>query len=247
MQLTFPKILLANIVLTALTACSSTNIATFKISDVEAKKWIEEGNKVEQCLFYKQWKQGGLNGLSDEERHLYTKYVHQIPLINIIGLNNFQTIANNLESQQYTSQQYLKFNHSNKTNFDKNWCANLKSQYKQELSQIRMEIKQQKAQAAEQRKSEVARQKQAEKERKAREAYLKTPAGQAELARLQQQEYQKQMLEYQRQMAEASKRAAAAAEAANTDAFGLPKNSPFGLGKNVNCMTTFGYTHCNRY
>lgn len=204
------------VIITFLTACSSTNIATFKISDIETKKWIEEGNKAEQCLFYKQWKQSKFNGLSDEEHHLYTKYVHQIPLIKIIGLNNFQTITRNLESQQYTSQQYLKFNHSNKTDFDKKWCDNLKSQYKQELSQIRIEIKQQKAQAEAQRKAELARQKQAEKERKAREAYLRTPAGQAELARQQQLAYQQQMLAqqqaYQQQMLEMQRQAAQQAE-----------------------------------
>lgn len=233
---------------TVLTACSS-GFATkqYKISDEEAMKVVEEGYKAEQCLFPKEWKNNSFSGLSNEEKTLHSKYVFLLPLAKVVGSDNYQTIYNSPQLRQYTEQQLNKFSNANKAKFDKTWCNNLKSQYKKDLTQLQANIKQKKAQAAAKQKAEIARKKQEEKARKAREAYLRTPAGQAELARLQQQEYQKQMLKYQKQMAEAAERAADAAEAGNTDAFGLPKNSPFGVGKNVNCMTTFGYTQCHRY
>lgn len=223
-ELTMLKKSLAIVAVTTLLSACSTGVtnystkpsATFKISDIDTQKWIEEGNKAEQCLFPKQWKKNTFKDLSDEEKYLHLIYVYRNPLINIIGQNNFQIIDASPESQQYIYQQYLKFNHSNKTKFETNWCNNLKSKYKHDLAQIKQNIKQQKAQIAMQKKAEIAHQKQEEKERKAREAYLKTPAGQAELARQQQIAYQQHMLAqqraYQEQMLQMQRQAAQQAE-----------------------------------
>ncbi|OOF77153.1 hypothetical protein BKG96_08810 [Rodentibacter caecimuris] len=184
-----------------------TNSPKYEISDENTKKWVLEGNKVEQCIFSKEWKAGNFNKLSDEERYLHQKYVYEMTLGQVISPNNIHLIGSDSASQVYLHQQFLKFNHGNKIEFDKNWCNNLKAQYKNELIQVKNYVKQQKAQALAQQKELKRQQAQAEKERKAREAYLRTPQGQAELAYQQQmleqqRQYQQQMLAAQRQAAE---------------------------------------------
>ncbi|MFK5238158.1 DUF5358 family protein [Glaesserella parasuis] len=225
MQHSFPKILLASIVLTALTACSSNYNSyiqpKFKISDEQAQQFVRAGNNIEQCIYPK------LKGMSfgEEQRKVYSKlsepehYVlrklMQEELRLIIGEQNFITLSNDQVSQAYLSQKHSQFNNQI-ANVDPQKCNVWKQEFNTELKIAKAEYKKAKqAQLAQQREAERQR-KQAEKERKAREAYLKTPAGQAELARQQQLAYQQQMLAqqqaYQQQMLEMQRQAAQQAE-----------------------------------
>lgn len=218
MQHSFPKILLASIVLTALTACSSNYNSyiqpKFKISDEQAQQFVRAGNNIEQCIYPK------LKGMSYEEaqRKVYSKlsepehYVlrklMQEELRLIIGEQNFITLSNDQVSQAYLSQKHSQFNNQI-ANVDPQKCKVWKQEFNTELKIAKAEYKKAK-------QAQLAQQREAEKERKAREAYLKTPAGQAELARQQQLAYQQQMLAqqqaYQQQMLEMQRQATQQAE-----------------------------------
>lgn len=181
-----------------LVGCGSHNVyrqqtPKYKISDEETKKWIIEGNKFEQCLFPKEFEKQTLANLSQEELYLYNLFIWGKSLQNVMGDSIAQTIFSDDASKNYAfNTQAPRFNHSQKAEFSKQWCANEKKQYNSALKQLKIEIKKAK-------QAEIARQKQAEKERKAREAYLKTPAGQMELARLQQERQHQEMMALQRQ------------------------------------------------
>ncbi|MEH8031639.1 DUF5358 family protein [Gallibacterium anatis] len=189
----FKKLLLSSLVL-VLTACSAS--PKYKISDEDAKKWIIEGNKVEQCLFPKEYKAKNFNSLSQEERYLQAMGALNT-LAQVIGMHNYQLIGSDFLSKQYLQKQYEKFNHSNPISFDPKWCNALKKDYQIALKQIREQQKKQKAE-------ELARRKQAAKEEAARKAFYATPEGQAYLARqqliAQQQAMQAQMAMQQQQI-----------------------------------------------
>ncbi|MGX2975831.1 DUF5358 family protein [Ursidibacter arcticus] len=201
----------------ALVGCGSSNYQTYyqqaepkyKISDEDTKKWIVEGNKRKQCVFAKQYKNKNFNNLSEIEKQLHFSVVQASSLIEVIGRNNVQIIDNDSASKNYLIAQYNKFNHSDPVLFDQKWCAQQKREYAQVLKQAKREQEKRK-------KEEIARKQKEEQERKAREAYLRTPAGQAELARQQQLAYQQQMLAqqraYQQQMLEMQRQAAQQAQ-----------------------------------
>lgn len=180
-----------------LVGCSSSNVYSsakplYKISDEETKKWIIEGNKFEQCLFPKVVEKQTLSHLSKEEQFLHDLFVWGKSLQNIVGDNIAKTIFNDNASKNYAKKKIIKFNHTQKAEFSKQWCANVKKEYNTGLKHLKIEIKKAK-------EAELARQKQAEKVRKTREAYLKTPAGQMELARMQQERQHQEMMALQRQ------------------------------------------------
>lgn len=190
-----------------LTGCqnlTSYQIA-YKLSDEDAKKWVVEGNKIEQCLFAKEYQTRNFNNLSDEERQLLWKgVVNELSLI--IGGQNAQLIDNDLASARYARSQFQKFNHSEQAMFESQWCDALKRDYSQALKQLRAEIKKRKAE-------ETAREKNLERQRKAEADFYASKEGQAYLAQqqlmLQQQNLQNQVelqqqaqrMAYERQLA----------------------------------------------
>ncbi|WP_118878931.1 DUF5358 family protein [Haemophilus haemolyticus] len=209
-----------------LTACGSSyqfipQQPKYKISDEDMKEVVSVINKLEHCIHPE------LKGLTleDADRKVYRKYSQEErilwnnaqlnTIVKVIGERDSRIIANDPASQAYFSEQHKKFN-NNIANVDVNECKAFKRDYNNAISELRKQIQEQKKQAiAKQKAAEQqrkAQQIQAEKERKAREAYLKTPQGQAELARQQQAEYQRQMLaqqrEYQQQMLEMQRQAA---------------------------------------
>lgn len=84
----------------------------YKLSDEDAKKWIIEGNKREQCVFPKEYASKNFNNLSLEERQLYFNGVILNSLILVIGEANARLAVNDPASYQYLQSQYQKFNHS---------------------------------------------------------------------------------------------------------------------------------------
>lgn len=159
----------------------------YKISDEDTKKWIVEGNKIEQCLFSKQRKNKSFNSLPDIEKQLHFNKVIIGSLVNTIGVDNARLAMSDPVSIEYTQKQFKKFNHTELVNFDAKWCKTEKREYAKALETAKQERKKQEKEA-------LARKEQAEKERKAREAYLATPQGQADLAR---QQYQQALLAQQ--------------------------------------------------
>ena len=190
-----------------LTGCQNltSHQIAYKLSDEDAKKWVVEGNKIEQCLFAKEYQTRNFNNLSDEERQLLWKgVVNELSLI--IGGQNAQLIDNDLASARYARSQFQKFNHSEQAMFESQWCDALKRDYSQALKQLRAEIKKRKAE-------ETAREKNLERQRKAEAVnYIRTVKG-AYLAQqqpmLQQQNLQTQVelqqqaqrMAYERQLA----------------------------------------------
>lgn len=183
-----------------LSACSSLIPATakYKISDEDTQRAIIESNKMEQCLFPKQYKSGNFSTLSEEERALIQNGQRYF-LASIIGSQNLNIIDSDALSKQYAIQQWNKFNHSRPADFTKEWCNTQKNYFNTALKQLKAQIQQQKDQ-------ELAKQKQAEKERLAREAYLASPEGQAYLAQqqliAQQQAYEQQLMAARRAAAQ---------------------------------------------
>lgn len=178
----------------------------YKLSDEDAKKWIIEVNKMEQCVFAKEYQAKNFNNLSNEERFLYDNGVIKSTLARIIGGQNMQIIASDPASQQYTIAQYQKFNHSEKATFDPQWCEAQKRDYNQALKQLRAEIKKRNAE-------QIAKEKELERQRKAEADFYASKEGQAYLAQqqlmVQQQNLQNQMalqqqaqrIAYERQIA----------------------------------------------
>ena len=190
-----------------LTGCQNltSHQIAYKLSDEDAKKWVVEGNKIEQCLFAKEYQTRNFNNLSDEERQLLWKgVVNELSLI--IGGQNAQLIDNDLASARYARSQFQKFNHSEQAMFESQWCDALKRDYSQALKQLRAEIKKRKAE-------ETAREKNLERQRKAEADFYASKEGQAYLAQqqlmLQQQNLQNQVelqqqaqrMAYERQLA----------------------------------------------
>lgn len=163
----------------------------YKLSDIDAQHWIIESNKVEQCLFYNEWKNHNFYNLSKEEKDLLNYFVNLKTLIRLIGEDSFKIIQLDKKSQEYADFKFRKFNHSEPVIFDNTWCQSLKSEYAISLNKLRAQIKAQ-------REQEKAKQQQAEKERIAREAFLATPQGQAYLAQ-QQMIARQQAMQYQQQ------------------------------------------------
>lgn len=185
-----------------LVGCGSSNVyrsaePIYKISDEHMKKVIFEQNNLEQCIYPQ------LKGLSysEADRKVYSKKSEaekitlskffQEGIIKIIGEQNFAKLSSDQSSQYYFSLQHSKFNNQN-AKVNKAECSAFKKEYYPELKKVQNELRKAK-------EAELARQKQAEKERKAREAYLKTPAGQMELARIQQERQHQEMVALQRQ------------------------------------------------
>lgn len=217
-----------------LAACSYTPPQPkYKISDADTQRWIEKGNQVEQCVFAKEYRQKNLI-LPQEEHFLHKRYVWENTLIDTIGLINVQLLMNDSASREYLALQQKKFNHSNPTTFDQNWCNTQKQNYQQELKQLKAETKQRNAEAqkrqagtlARQRQAEkeleaeakkrqaeeLARKRQAEKERKELEAFYKTPQGRIVKAQEEMAAAQWAAAQAQQQAAYAQEQAAYAAE-----------------------------------
>lgn len=205
------KYLSITVICSLLTACSSTNVIytpKYKISDEDVKEIILIGNNLEHCVHPE------LKGLTFEEadKKVYRKYtqeerilwnnVHVNTIYRVIGERDATVIMNDPASQAYLAEKFTKYNNQI-ANIDPAECKTFKKEYKNTLHEIKKQIEiHQKQVIAQQKEEEQQRKKQqiqAEKDRKAREAYLRTPQGQAELARQQQLAYQQQMLEQQRQ------------------------------------------------
>lgn len=172
----------------------------YKLSDEDAKKWIIEGNKIEQCVFPKEYASKNFNNLSLEERQLYFNGVMLMSLASVIGGQNVNLIRSDVASSQYAESQYNKFNHSEKAIFDPQWCEVQKQSYRQALKQVRENMAKQKAQA-------LTQQKEAERQRKAEAEFYSSKEGQAYMAQqqimAQQQAMQNQIqLQQQQQMQE---------------------------------------------
>lgn len=170
----------------------------YKLSDEDAKKWIIEENKREQCVFPKEYAAKNLNNLSPEERQLHFNGVILGSLTHVIGAANARLAVNDPASYQYLQSQRQKFNHSEKASFDPQWCEAQKRDYSQALKQVRENMAKQKAQA-------LAQQKEAERQRKAEAEFYASKEGQAYMAQqqmmAQQQAMQNQMqLQQQQQM-----------------------------------------------
>lgn len=185
----------------ALVGCGSSNYQShyqqaepkYKISDEDTKKWIIVGNKREQCVFSKLYKNKNFNELSPIEQQLYFNGVFWGSLAEVIGIDNVKIIASDPASLNYTGARYDKFNHTDPVHFDQQWCTKEKKEYVQALKRLKLEQEKQK-------KEELVRKRKAEKERKAREAYLATPQGQAELSRQQIAVQHQQMMAQQQKM-----------------------------------------------
>lgn len=202
------KKLTALSLLVFLTSCQNLNSPkiAYKLSDEDTKKWIIEVNKVEQCVFAKEYQAKNSNNFSNEEKYLYKK-AGLNTLANIIGMENIQIINNDPISQKYAMDQYHKFNHNEKATFDQQWCEDQKRDYNQALKQLKVDIKKFNAEQA-------AKEKEAERQRKAEADFYSSKEGQAYLAQqqlmVQQQNLQNQIalqqqaqrVAYERQLAE---------------------------------------------
>lgn len=130
------KILLTCCLALLLTACSSQNQSDndtansaksgikYKISDDQAKKWVSEKNKVQQCLFPK-----GNSHIATKQPFLYQMAIYNRPLLQVIGEKDYQTLSVSPASQQYAAAKLRKFNHNKKVKLDKAWCASLRKEY----------------------------------------------------------------------------------------------------------------------
>lgn len=168
-----------------LSACSLSPQPAYKISDIHMQNFIMQKNALAQCLFPKEYKAQKINALSDENKMLY-EAMQTVILDGIIGKNNLHIIFTEPLSYRYFAQQYFKWDNSNIVNFDAAWCKQIKDTYKATYKLAKDKVRQQKA------------------EQKAREAYLASPAGQAELAQqrmlMQQQQMHNQMMVQQQRM-----------------------------------------------
>lgn len=161
----------------------------YKISDANVRKWIIEGNKAEQCLF------PNMNSVSPTPTTyiLHKRYVYELPLIKVIGLQNTNTIFSDIESGQYLERKFRRFNHAKPATFSSEWCENLKQQYARDIPAANQWIAQQEA---------LQKQAQQAQEEQARQAFYATPQGQAYLAQqqlLQQQQNAQQQAYYNQQ------------------------------------------------
>lgn len=178
-----------------ISACSQDFYRTepkYKISDEDTKKIILISNELEQCIYPEVRKANGdkqklerIYKKFSKERHQLFEYISFSEILPmVVGIDNAKIITGDQLSLDYFIKQFQKFNNSNPVEPSadmKRRCNGIKQKFENELRKIENQNKK------------------AEKERKQREAYLKTPAGQAELARLQQQQYQQEMINLQRQ------------------------------------------------
>lgn len=223
----------------------------YKLSDEDAKKWIVEVNKKEQCLFPKEYKSNSFHNLSNEERQFYFDRVTIGTLTPIIGEQNIREILGSPNAQQNLKEQFQKFNHSQTIAFDPKECEI----ERQELKQLRQKIAKRKVEdLAKQKELErqqkiqetekIAKQKEAERRKKAEEDFYATKEGQAYLAQQrlmkQQQEFYKQQMESQKQVIDAIRRSAPA-----PDPYG-PAIRPFGPSRS-STLCTFGYCTTTGY
>lgn len=221
----------------------------YKISDEDTKKWIIEGNKREQCIFNKEYRNKDLSKLTKIEQALHNKWVMIDSLITVIGKNNIQLIYSDRESRRYIKQQYHKFNHSEVAKFDKKWCQDIRRDYQDELNKLKAELNKLKIE-------EQKRQEQLEKESAARQAYYATPQGQAALAQqqmlAQQQAMQQQMAEQQRRMREAEQWNQLNQQIQNMNQSIQQSNQQMmqmynNRTKNVSCYNALGNVNCYSY
>lgn len=122
-----------------LTACASnvSNEPQYKISDVDAKKYLLESRKAEQCLFpQQQWQTGNLPSIDKDIAH---HFIVNRPMIQTIGTQATATISQDEPSQDYLVEQLLPFwqDKNNKVDFDQNWCKNLTAEYQAMVNEIR--------------------------------------------------------------------------------------------------------------
>ncbi|MFA9499312.1 DUF5358 family protein [Mannheimia sp. E30BD] len=228
----------------------------YKISDEDIKKWIIEGNKIEQCIFNKEYRNNDFSKLTKIEQALHNKEVYLNTLISVIGENNVQIISSDPASQRYIEQQLQKFNHSESAKFDKKWCQDVKRNYQMELNKLKAEQKAQAALMKKRQLEEQKRQEQLEKESAARQAYYATPQGQAALVQqqmlAQQQAMQQQMAAQQQQMYEAQQWNQLNQQIQNMNQSIQQSNQQMmqmynNRTKNVSCYNALGNVTCYSY
>ncbi|WP_373766794.1 DUF5358 family protein [Glaesserella sp.] len=174
-----------------ITACGSlfgtNNSSTpqYKMSDDEIKKWVIERNKIEQCLYPRDIR-ATRSSLSEEQDFLYHMTVYSRTLYQVIGPIRYNTLMNDLASQQYLATRLGQFDHTKQMYFDKKWCDDLKKVYSQAIKQTKATIK--KEQSIAKAKQEQEKKLQAEKENRIRkEAYRKGVEATQQEAQQQQQ------------------------------------------------------------
>lgn len=130
------KIILTCCLVALLSACSSPKQSgndtanqaksriKYKISDEQARKWVNEKNRTQQCLFPK-----GSTHIAGKQPFLYQMAVFNRPLLDVIGEQNYQILSANPASQQYAAAKLRKFNHTKKVKIDKAWCQALRKEY----------------------------------------------------------------------------------------------------------------------
>ncbi|MDY2947281.1 MAG: DUF5358 family protein [Mannheimia varigena] len=228
----------------------------YKISDEDTKRWIIEGNKVEQCVFNKEYRNKDFSKLTQIEQTLHTKEVYRSTLISVIGENNVQIINSDPASQRYVEQQFQKFNHAEPAKFDKKWCQDIKRDYQIELNKLKNEQKEQATLMKKRKLEDQKRQEQLEKESAARQAYYATPQGQAALVQqqmlAQQQAMQQQMAAQQQQMYEAQQWNQLNQQIQNMNQSIQQSNQQMmqmynNRTKNVSCYNALGNVTCYSY
>lgn len=269
------KSLTISIAVLFITACNSSKFhgssePKFKISDKQMKQFILERNNIEQCIYPQ------LQNSSNAQNEVYKKQSNaerlaMEPLLRdklrvIIGEKNFFIWERDKASQEYLSEkQRLLSNNISKIdpkeceiikqdfpkikehfeNLEKQAIAEKREAEKRKLIKEKKEEQEKIAQQIEAKKRKI----QEEKEQRAREAYLRTPAGQAELARQQQAEYQRQMLEeqraYQQKMLEMQKAIAYEAHQQNMNQVINSINN--NRTKMTYCNKIAGTVMCNTY
>ncbi len=197
----------------------TSNTPRYKISDEDTKQWIIKGNKVEQCLFPNEYKNGSFRKLSQEKRYLHTQFVYENTLPKIIGISNTNIIKSDRLSNLYLGKQYQKFNHSRKVSFDKSWCNSLKKEYRLALKNVKEQIKRQVA-------IQKAQREQAEKERIARQKFYASPQGQAYLMQQQLLQQQQVLINQQNMMQQRAIQDAASSISGSIDSLNNSINRP---------------------
>ncbi|MEG9488522.1 DUF5358 family protein [Mannheimia indoligenes] len=204
-----------------LTACGSNTYIqsyAYKISDKDMKQVILEHNNIEQCIYpklkglsYEEATSQVYNKMSEAEHLVMNDYFYPKSIAKVIGIENTEKLLNDYYSREYAATQQAKFNNQI-ANINPEECKSIKAEFNLRLKEAKQFlINKKKEELAKAKKQKIAAEK-AEKARKAREAYLKTPAGQAELAkaeaqraREEQQKYQLEMLKLQQQILQATK------------------------------------------
>lgn len=114
-----------------ITACSTNHTANkskpvtkYKITDQDAKAWIIERNKAQQCLFPK-----GSAQIAEAQPFLYQMATHDRPLVQVLGEKNYLALSQTPAAQQYLAAKLRQFNHTRKAQFTAAWCNNLRREY----------------------------------------------------------------------------------------------------------------------